>query len=335
MKKIIFLSVISCLLVTSVYGVTKLTYEQHAMKPDEDNNMVLTKYQDPGPGGINQVWNFAGMNRTNDFKGTVKIPVQLKSTVTPYNTELIEFGNSFYLNIDKDKIEMYGYSSANGHVRIEYDKPFVKMTYPFEYGNSYTGTYSGKMTTNTRESVIEGTYNVEADGYGKLILPNSIEVENTLRVKTIKSYKQDGYDIAITTYRWYAENVRYPLLVLITTESSKGQNTNKSYTAAYKENLEINSSVVNQSAVENTSIYPNPFNDKFTVDYELSSPSGVLIELYNIEGKKIATLLNENQEAGIYNPEFNAEILNLKQGVYNIKIKLNNQESVKRIIYNK
>jgi hypothetical protein len=61
--------------------------------------------------------------------------------------------------------------------------------------------------------------------------------------------------------------------------------------------------------------YPNPFNGKTTIKYNLASGSTVSIDILDINGKKVATVKQkEKQTAGVHNVEFNAE--NLETGIY-------------------
>ena len=60
--------------------------------------------------------------------------------------------------------------------------------------------------------------------------------------------------------------------------------------------------------------YPNPFNPSTTIKFNLPKSSMVKIEVYNIRGQKIQTLLNKKMDAGSHQVEFNAE--NLSSGVY-------------------
>ncbi|MEX0719472.1 MAG: T9SS type A sorting domain-containing protein [Balneolaceae bacterium] len=61
--------------------------------------------------------------------------------------------------------------------------------------------------------------------------------------------------------------------------------------------------------------YPNPFNPTTTIGYEIAKASNVQIDVYDILGQKIATLVNnERHQAGNYTVNFNAS--NLSSGVY-------------------
>ncbi|MDZ7623105.1 MAG: hypothetical protein U5J96_01475 [Ignavibacteriaceae bacterium] len=52
--------------------------------------------------------------------------------------------------------------------------------------------------------------------------------------------------------------------------------------------------------------YPNPFNPFTIIGYEVSERSLITLKIYDILGKKIATLVNEENSAGEYEVEFNA-----------------------------
>lgn len=64
--------------------------------------------------------------------------------------------------------------------------------------------------------------------------------------------------------------------------------------------------------------YPNPFNPVTKIKYDLSevkdSKLGVRLEIYNILGKEIKTIVNKTQGSGEYEVEFNGS--NLSSGVY-------------------
>jgi uncharacterized protein YjdB len=64
--------------------------------------------------------------------------------------------------------------------------------------------------------------------------------------------------------------------------------------------------------------YPNPFTEKLTIEYSLTEHSDVHIIIYDINGKKIITLVSERQQAGSYSVQWYAG--SSPQGEYIIRI---------------
>lgn len=60
--------------------------------------------------------------------------------------------------------------------------------------------------------------------------------------------------------------------------------------------------------------YPNPFNPSTKISYALPKDGFVSIKIYDILGKQIATLIDENKRAGYYDVQFNAD--NFSSGMY-------------------
>lgn len=76
--------------------------------------------------------------------------------------------------------------------------------------------------------------------------------------------------------------------------------------------------------------YPNPFNPSTTISYSLAGTSDVLMEVYNILGQKVATLVQEKQTAGSYRVTFNAR--NLSSGVYFYQLTTNQFTASKKML---
>lgn len=79
--------------------------------------------------------------------------------------------------------------------------------------------------------------------------------------------------------------------------------------------------------------YPNPFNPTTTINYQLPENGFVTIKIYDMLGKEIATLVNENKSAGYYKVEFNAS--KLTSGVYIYTINANNFIQSKKMLLTK
>ena len=64
--------------------------------------------------------------------------------------------------------------------------------------------------------------------------------------------------------------------------------------------------------------FPNPFNPKTTIKYQIPKLSFVTLKVYNVLGKEIATLVSDEKPAGSYEIEFFAN--RLTSGIYFYKL---------------
>lgn len=60
--------------------------------------------------------------------------------------------------------------------------------------------------------------------------------------------------------------------------------------------------------------YPNPFNPTTTIKYALPKASKIKLEVFNVLGQKVATLVNARKAAGYHQVTFNGR--ELPSGVY-------------------
>jgi hypothetical protein len=60
--------------------------------------------------------------------------------------------------------------------------------------------------------------------------------------------------------------------------------------------------------------YPNPFNPSTTISYSVPKSQFVVLNVYNLLGQLVTTLVNQQQNAGNYSVTFNAN--KLASGVY-------------------
>ncbi len=70
--------------------------------------------------------------------------------------------------------------------------------------------------------------------------------------------------------------------------------------------------------------HPNPFNPVTNIEYRVSSISEVELNIYNLLGQKVATLVNKKQPAGSYKVEWNAT--GFASGIYIYQLKANGQK---------
>ena len=76
--------------------------------------------------------------------------------------------------------------------------------------------------------------------------------------------------------------------------------------------------------------YPNPFNPTTTISYQLSAKDFITLNIFDILGREVATLLNEVKEAGNYSVKFDAS--KLSGGMYFAKLTTEHESQIKKIL---
>jgi hypothetical protein len=76
--------------------------------------------------------------------------------------------------------------------------------------------------------------------------------------------------------------------------------------------------------------YPNPFNPTTTIRYELPQDGQVTIEIFDILGQKVNTILNEFKNAGRYETVFSST--GLASGVYIYQLRVNDFITSKKMV---
>jgi hypothetical protein len=96
---------------------------------------------------------------------------------------------------------------------------------------------------------------------------------------------------------------------------------------SFSKSIEVNSLTISFSLEQN---YPNPFNPTTIIQYQISAPGKVILKVYDLTGKEVADLVNENQDAGNHSVEFNASAL--ASGVYMYRLFTNNFSAAKKLL---
>jgi hypothetical protein len=68
--------------------------------------------------------------------------------------------------------------------------------------------------------------------------------------------------------------------------------------------------------------FPNPFNPNTVIKYILPQETHVLLTVYDMLGREVQTLVNEQQESGFHSAHFNAK--EISAGIYFYRLKINN-----------
>jgi bilirubin oxidase len=81
--------------------------------------------------------------------------------------------------------------------------------------------------------------------------------------------------------------------------------------------------------------YPNPFNPKTIIQYELSQPGSVELIVYNISGQKVATLVTAYQPIGMYKSYWSGKDdfgRYMPSGIYFYTLKMNGEHRTRKMV---
>ncbi len=221
---------------------------------------------------------------------------------------------------------------------------------------SYTAVYKGKPLTSGRYLHFnDGVYgspvtlywnahpssNVTGCNIYRKVRVNGV-MGNEYLIASVSasttSYVDNDYTVSNNTTTQLFYDVRYvysstlPDNTPYTTESDPnyvniyGQ-TVASYNDSQKETASAAQEIPSDYSIEN---YPNPFNPTTTINYQLPENGFVTIKVYDVLGKEVATLVNENKSAGYYNVNFDAS--KLTSGVYIYTINANGFAQSKKML---
>jgi hypothetical protein len=96
-------------------------------------------------------------------------------------------------------------------------------------------------------------------------------------------------------------------------------------TTEVKDNL---NKVLTRFALEQN--YPNPFNPSTTISFSLPSKSFVTLKVFDIMGREVATLVNEELSAGNYLQKWNAT--KMSSGIYFYRLQAGSFTETKKLV---
>jgi len=93
---------------------------------------------------------------------------------------------------------------------------------------------------------------------------------------------------------------------------------------------EVNEEEENPTSFNLEQNYPNPFNPSTTINFSVEAHSNVSLKIFDILGKEISVLINEQKAPGIYSVNFDAQ--DLAGGVYFYQLKSGNKIQTKKML---
>lgn len=99
----------------------------------------------------------------------------------------------------------------------------------------------------------------------------------------------------------------------------------------YSNVIETGNNIVHEFSLAQN--YPNPFNPSTKIDFNLPESGNVSLTVYNILGKEVASLMNEQKNAGSYSVTFNPEPDKISSGIYFYVLKFKGMQLSHKMIF--
>ncbi len=210
-------------------------------------------------------------------------------------------------------IPFAGLNETVDHIDVNWNQDF-QVTYFSVVPIMYSGFTITELTTlkiehsNDKEVTVQTMY---LDTFYATIDTSSILVMTF----------QDSIEIQSGFTRDYVleTNGKYML------NGSSIQNSTNEQVGHDKNNVEGN---IKKYSLEQN--FPNPFNPKTKIQYSIPAKSFVTMKVYDIQGREVATLINEVKEIGKYNIEFDGT--NLASGIYIYTLKFGDYLLTKKMV---
>lgn len=320
MKKLF--SLLPALLLTSSASIAQgpvLTAENAGPKPGDVNGTYIadTTGIAPAQPGADMIWNYSNIQ-----PDTIKMPSEwVAPSSTPYASSFpaatvcgITSAGGIpmlysYEKVATDQWTVLG--MANSILTLIYLDPEKIFQFPFAYQSSFNDIFFGMGMIGIFPSFRTGSRHVEANGWGKLILPNR-EVSNVLMVSIHQQYN-DSSQIAVTKFIydgqfWYDGINSAPLLQIYrTTTWINGDSVSGKYVTVSQEALSV------EDVHENYfSVYPNPAKDKVRITLKSTDLQVSIINIFDHQGRKIKSVKADHSPVMI-------DVSDLAPGMYFIR----------------
>lgn len=275
------------------------------------------------PSSSAQTWDFSAIPMTLQLDATVIDP-----TTAPHHTLLpdadhVRCGTMAgvpgayyqYHRITNNEYLLYGFGFEDEAEPTTYDPPVPQIKFPCTLGKSWT--YTGESHTPLYVSKQRLTWTVDA--FGTMITTRG--TYQVLRMKTemvTEWTSSSGSTVQRSINYNYSNKGTFVLWIGVdTTAPTSG------VVPAYGMGCDVVSGGMRIFPLQPSEYflgqnYPNPFSTMTTIDYSLDTQQYVRLELLNLFGQTVATLIDEVKDKGRYRFTLTTESLNisLPSGMY-------------------
>ena len=189
-------------------------------------------------------------------------------------------------------------------------------------GNRFRGAATVSIYDNAGLSVAGATVNGDFSGTTSSSESEVTDVNGQITVYSGGKKNPNGEWCFEVTNVSLTGSTYDPLLnfVTIACESTSGA----------KSNVGGKSNKLKEQPLKNLNVYPNPFNGSTNITFQIAEESDVLLEVYSVNGRKVAMVANQKYEIGQHVINWSSQ--NLSQGTYFLELRVGNQLETKRLM---
>lgn len=185
-----------------------------------------------------------------------------------------------------------------------YSQPDLDYGYP-------NISWTGQMTddeqsmisfTHSSEDVFAGFSAIHVDA--NLDRSDRIEIQEGFSIINVLSDTLERWGDYSGSQRMYNE----PGVVWAAGSFGNGTNGHGTWIAELR-SPGVSTGIATSNAIVSSNIYPNPFFDEVAVEFQLTTSSLITIELLDVEGRIVETLLIDRVKAGLNRITFNSALL--------------------------
>ena len=216
------------------------------------------------------------------------------------------------------------------------DRDLTIVKYNSQGVQQWVTNYNGTGNVNDWLSgmTIDNYGNTYITGTSADTLTNNLYVERYVTIK----YSSSGEQKWLVKYD-FAKKINKPSGILVTASNNifvtgSSQDSSGNYSIAtikYSQTIGINnlsSEVPLQYSLSQN--YPNPFNPATVISFQLPAAGFVKLKVFDLLGREVANLVNENLSAGSYKFDFNASAL--PSGIYFYKLETENFSETRKMV---
>jgi hypothetical protein len=259
--------------------------------------------------GANQTWELRSLTFTPVGTATVLDPSSSPfASSFPTANFAFSIGNTFsYYTSSSEGLQVLASNITSPGSGSDYSaNPRTIIKYPFNFGDTLTDAW---QTVGGESGVVKVTYL----SYGTLITPNS------------------EYEGVVCLFEEFADGTdcRWILLDPFWSIAAYDHVLNKLYVS------EINTTLVeSEGDVLPTNYllhqnYPNPFNPSTLISFETPTRAFVVLTVFDVLGREVQTLINEQMSAGRHAARFSAA--NLPSGTYFYRLRAGSFVGTKKL----